>query len=602
MIGITIDDFANVLIDEIISNAEKRDCLDYHEILMRKMRETEAAGDVKQKEIYQLLGNVASLRLNLEDKDEPYGPLIILKQSRSAIIEDIAPYVDILIELIPRVNDDEFKARIADLVWIIKGDFKVAQIAVEAYLKHFITLMDPDMWPPCVERLERGLQIAAKLGKKGELYQKAIQMITDTLDQLNGSDPLFLSAKLMNLLQEQREGDPLIYGKISNKMAERAEADLDWHRARCYWEISIQWYRFAKDQQEVRDRNIRLAETFVSEAKQEQESAKPSYMRICQHLQQAIEAYRRIGNVATKTEDLHRQLIECQQKSIEELKETRIPGPGLSETIQHACEMVSGKPLCDALIVLTHLTSAPQVKTLRTQVENNVKHSILRHLITTVAINDAGKTIAKKPSMISDDLAQREAAFKAEMYEAAKLHQLLTVVGMIEPARKQIISEHKIRKADLYSLVQYNPFIPEGREYFYVEGIYYGLIGDFPMSLHLLIPQLENSIRSILADNGEIVSTLENNGVQDERNLNSLLYYPELEKILGEDIVFDLQGLLIERFGSNLRNRSAHGLMDYLDFYNSEVIYLWWLILKLCIDYKLMKLRQLENQADLVND
>ena len=32
-------------------------------------------------------------------------------------------------------------------------------------------------------------------------------------------------------------------------------------------------------------------------------------------------------------------------------------------------------------------------------------------------------------------------------------------------------------------------------------------------------------------------------------------------KLLGEDLVFDLQGLLVERFGVNLRNRMAHGLM-----------------------------------------
>lgn len=48
----------------------------------------------------------------------------------------------------------------------------------------------------------------------------------------------------------------------------------------------------------------------------------------------------------------------------------------------------------------------------------------------------------------------------------------------------------------------------------------------FP-ALHLLIPQLENSIRAILVNYGEIVSTLEDDGVQDERNLNSLLYSRE---------------------------------------------------------------------------
>jgi hypothetical protein len=72
--------------------------------------------------------------------------------------------------------------------------------------------------------------------------------------------------------------------------------------------------------------------------------------------------------------------------------------------------------------------------------------------------------------------------------------------------------------------------------------------------------------------------------VQEERDLNILLRFPEVTEMFGEDTVFEMQGLLVERFGANLRNRIAHGLLGDSGFYSSEVLYAWWLILRLlCI-------------------
>ncbi len=102
---------------------------------------------------------------------------------------------------------------------------------------------------------------------------------------------------------------------------------------------------------------------------------------------------------------------------------------------------------------------------------------------------------------------------------------------------------------------------------------------------HLLIPQLENSVRYVLAGNGVIVSRLDDPGVQEEKGLGELLYEPKLEELFGEDLLFDLQGLLLERFGANLRNKLAHGLMDSDEFSSAPMLYVWWLTLRICVIY-----------------
>jgi hypothetical protein len=112
-----------------------------------------------------------------------------------------------------------------------------------------------------------------------------------------------------------------------------------------------------------------------------------------------------------------------------------------------------------------------------------------------------------------------------------------------------------------------------------------GLKGDFLTAVHFLIPQIEASVRYILAHVGVITSGLDDDGIQDEYNLNRMLtaseYRIPLAKILGEDFVFDLRGLLVERFGANLRNDMAHGLIDHDAFFSESGCYLWASTLKL---------------------
>jgi hypothetical protein len=53
--------------------------------------------------------------------------------------------------------------------------------------------------------------------------------------------------------------------------------------------------------------------------------------------------------------------------------------------------------------------------------------------------------------------------------------------------------------------------------------------------------------------------------------------------LLGQDQVFELEGLLIRRYGSNLRNSLAHGLLWRPQFFDPSVIYLWWVTLRLAV-------------------
>lgn len=114
----------------------------------------------------------------------------------------------------------------------------------------------------------------------------------------------------------------------------------------------------------------------------------------------------------------------------------------------------------------------------------------------------------------------------------------------------------------------------------------YGLTGDYIEVAHILMPQIENSLRVLIQRAAGITQHLSADGIQEEKTLGPLLEKEELRTILGDDLVFDLKCLLSHEYGEQLRHGVAHGLYNQNSFFSVEVIYLWWLILHIIYRFK----------------
>ncbi len=593
-IQLTKKDFEELQWGDLIKKSDKKVCKCYSPIFFTKAHEEEAAGEDKNRELFALLGSVTSMTLKSDSLREPLIPTFVK-------IDDISDeHLNILSEIVFNIPDPEIRARIADILWIRKRDVRMAELAIKSYLESAIVLEDPKRWTYCAKRIERAFRLGASLGKNAGYLDPVISHIEATLDKYNGEDPKFLSNKLMDFLLEQRKGDCKKYSMLSEKLAKRAESDGDWRRARTYWETKARWHSIEKDDTSERAALIEASETYVKDASAAINRAKPSYMIAAGHLQHAIEAYRRIGGEKERIEELHGTLLKYQKKSIDEIKavSTEI---NLTNEVKKAIERVKGKKLHEAIFEMALMTNSPGVNDLKNQVQELANEYPIRHLFSTFAINEKGKVTDHIPGLFSNEPEEIETAMRANMFKHAKFHQTIYTQGVIEPARNQINLEHNIRMSDFVPIVSNNPLIPVGREHIYAQGLHAGMMGDFLLAAHLLIPQFENSVRYVLAQHGVITSGIDSEGIQDEYNLNKILYLPEMIEIFGEDITFDLKGLLVERFGANLRNRMAHGLMPYNAFYSVEVCYLWWLILRLCCLPIIMQIKISEAQKSKVS-
>ena len=588
---LTKEDFINSGCKEVVNSSERKECLSYHMTFWNKAKQAEAVVNIREQIVFEILAFVTGAAINPELNDEFFGEVF------SNLAEE---YLNFLTEIAPEISDPELQARVADILWVKNGNYQMAQLAVEAYLESAKQLEDPQKWTHCVDRIERSLRLARKINYKPEIV---IEYIDEVLNRYQGEDPLWLSIKLHELLQDEKNINLLRktkllntskYSDLAKKGAIFQESSKEWDKVRNYWKIKAEWHRIEKNVEKAYTARMAAAETYIKESEDSLTKHPTPYFKASHDLQKAFEAFERLQSQGTeeekaviknKLEQIHKRLLEYQQKSSNELI-TISSEFNISEEVELARSQVKGKEFPEAILALAVLATPPKVSELQKMVEENV---VLSRFFPIVKMNEMGKVVARRNS--NDE----EKVIRYEMHVEAIGYQKIFAQAFIEPARKQIISEHtiqksedyKIKESDLLPLVSNNLFVPSGREYLFAKGLYAGLMGDFITSTHILIPQIENSVRYLLSKRGAITSGIDNknNGIQQENNLNTTLFpskYPQITSIFDEDTLFELQGLLVEKSGSNLRNRMAHGLINDHEFFSPIFSYLWWVTLRLC--------------------
>jgi len=148
------------------------------------------------------------------------------------------------------------------------------------------------------------------------------------------------------------------------------------------------------------------------------------------------------------------------------------------------------------------------------------------------------------------------------------------------PAYDKFSEKFSISELEAFWMISSSAFIPKERMDIYAHGLYQGFCGNFAVAVHLLVPQIENGLRYVLNTNG-ITTRKVAEDIQTENGLTT--NFSILSGVLHEDLLFDLEGLLNEPFGENIRNLLAHGLVDTGTLFGPPGFYTWWIALKLAL-------------------
>ena len=81
---------------------------------------------------------------------------------------------------------------------------------------------------------------------------------------------------------------------------------------------------------------------------------------------------------------------------------------------------------------------------------------------------------------------------------------------------------------------------------------------------------------------GEPVYNLNENGIEELKTMHAVLELEGVKECLDDDFLLAIKTIFCSKFGFNMRNDIAHGLVADKQFNSYKVLYTWWFILKMC--------------------
>lgn len=122
-------------------------------------------------------------------------------------------------------------------------------------------------------------------------------------------------------------------------------------------------------------------------------------------------------------------------------------------------------------------------------------------------------------------------------------------------------SAHNATAESFAEFLYLSPVFPAENRALIERGLRAFVDGDFPVAIHLLIPQIEVAARNIVVAAGGPVHEVGRHGGTNLRNLDKLLSDNRLIRLLTDRIALYMRILLTDQRGWNMRNVVSHGLV-----------------------------------------
>lgn len=571
--------------EEALSGAESMKFPDFLSSFKQIQIKANEAGDKELEEFMKLLWQVFSMYFQW-GKDQPFGPLMSGPQGRTMIPEDLTEDELLKLEEIVTVSTNpQFVARINDVLWIRRRNYLYAQKAVKAYLQSVDDDTD-ECWVPRSEWLTRATQIAMELGEKAQERQIVSKKILDLFEEsrkicFNAKQDYWPSSLLELLIENKLVDNWEELADQSVEIAKGFPVSPGCDAPRKYYELAAKCYIYANKPEKAKEMKFAIAKHWEDEAKSFKTPEGCDGFNLAHRLENAIHAYREAGE-KTKAEELVPELKEANKISLGQMKTISSPPIDAAPLIKIADDLLQGKKGSEAIKAFAALHRPSNYEREKASAEKTLKKHPLLGLFDTHILTDEGN-VSAKISGITDDY---ENSLKGRIIKGYTLGQSLSANTTIKRGVDLIIQSDDGWRDAVKELVGKSKFVPEDRRDIFSKAIVAGFEGDFLVFTHLIIPQIENSVRLIFGLNKLKTTSVLPDGIQKERNLNELLTDKDAEGIFTKDLLWEMRSLLIEQSGPNLRNRICHGLANSEDVNSSSSIFFLWLTLFLIVGFK----------------
>ena len=582
---------------EVIANFEDKKFPSLNSSFSQQLKNAQGADDKELESFIKLLMGLFSMYFQFA-KGRPFGPMAQWPNgSRTMLPEDLTDgELSQLEEVLQVSNNPEFVARINDVLWIRRRNHLYAKKAIEAYLKSADGDKDNEMWVPRSEWLKRATQIEMELGEKAQerqvIKKKLMELFEESRKSCFNPKQDYWPSAILKLLIENKLVDNS-WEELAGKIVEIAKGfsiSPGCDAPRKYYVLAAKCFEYANKPEKAKEMKIALAKHWEGEARSFKTPQGCDGFNLAHRLEKAIQAYREAGE-KVKAEELVHELKEANKLTLGQMKVISSPPIDAAPLIKIADDLLQDKTGKDAIEAFATLCKPFSYEQERKSAEKNLKEHPLQGLFDTHILTEEGNVSAKIGGMTDD----YENTLKAQIIRGYNLGQNLSACTTLKRGISLILNSGDSWKSALKELLEASKFVPKDRVDIYERAIIAGFEGDLLLFVHLIIPQLENSVRLIFGMNKLKITSVLPSGVQREKDMNDLLNDPNAEQIFGKDLLWEMRSLLIEQSGPNLRNRVCHGLADSNDLNGASSTFLLWLTTYLIIGF-------IKNNEVLVKD
>ena len=553
-----------------------------HSSLKKIAKEKLDIGQQEQYEIFELLAEISLMYLDADNKDKPFRAFFtnILGRTKepSDLTKEELEFLSLILNDIP---EPSLKARIADILWLVQEpkNYKYAQIAIDSYTyytfdnKKNVSFLFQDL----NKYYERAIYLCQQINDSNQL-DKILSKLTYVFKSENDSGLILILAELIDKTKNKDVLKKIVMPKLYQEAIQLKNENNFYLAIIILTFLNNKYKQFHDKENEIKSLfNIAEYHEYDGDFRYKNNNCSAYYI-----YEEALQTYNKIPkknrndyDVDNKIHNLHAKLKESNQIVLANMRKIYIGPINITNSVQGFVQHISNKT--DPIETLKYFTGLSI--DYQDLVQNAVKESdqfFFSNLFTKDYRSDDGRIIAK---ISPDDEENKLNEKKQEKYRLI----IYTNISLINEGLNQLHKEDKFSKEIFENICHKSPIVPKNREKIMANALWSGFQKDFIAAIYLLCPQVENIIRDQLKKIKVRTSNLDKNNIETYNSLNTLLKSPEIEKILDVNLLFEFKSLFIDPIGFNLRNNTAHGLLDDNEASSSASIYAWWFILKLII-------------------
>lgn len=552
-------------------------------------KETVTDGESPEARAYRALVSLFSMGMRPDAEGDIWVPMWTLESGRSALPQDFAgEQNEVLADLLHYLTYPPLTARIADVVWTNdRSKGQAGNRAVQDYCSVAVGLAREEFESEferdgadlleAFTALDRAVQISAYVtGKK-----KTDDRLLPTYDVLYSAALAGLAyvplGNLMDLGFRQgfrTAGQLAADGEAIGTKAPAGTYAMAVHgvlrKAAHYYE------RAGDEEAKFRCLTAAVDQTLAMRLEVQKDSGAEAHW-----VDKAIRELEAIPGTETRRAAMEVELRDLQKKSLGGMASFSFDlevGDDREKIIAAFGEM----NLSQGLLNFAHITSSPDPEQLRKDALEMREVSPLMSLIPTAYVDGRGRTTKVVGGSGTEEEPGDDWYWRAiEIPES--IRRVQTVAGFIEPARQTLMARFNISEAHFAPIVGYSPFVPPSQRTIFALGFTRLFQRDFISAAHLLLAQIEGSVRKALLDHGFDASKRRDDGTVEDLSLSNIYHrMPEaMDKVFGANLAHEIRQVFAQRPGPALRHEIAHGKLGDGACYHPDVIYACWLIYRI---------------------